>query len=46
MTKTPNIEKAAPERNQRERGLAQQERSILIESANRHKRALEQLSRL
>ncbi len=39
-------EKKAPERLQKEKGLTQQERSVLNESMNRHRRALEQLSKL
>jgi hypothetical protein len=36
----------APEGVEKERGLTQQERSVLNESTNRHRRALEQLSKL
>ncbi len=35
-----------PERLQGEKGLTQQERSVLVESTSRHRRALEQLSKL
>jgi hypothetical protein len=45
MTESSKIQKA-PERGEKERGLTQQERSILVESTNRHRRALEQLSKL
>jgi hypothetical protein len=45
MTESSKIQKA-PERVEKERGLTQQERSVLTESTNRHRRALEQLSKL
>jgi hypothetical protein len=45
MTESSKIQKA-PERGEKEGGLTQQERSVLVESISRHRRALEQLSRL
>jgi len=39
-------EKKTPERLQKEKGLTPQERSVLNESMIRHRRALEQLSKL
>jgi hypothetical protein len=45
MTESSEIQKA-PEPVQKEKGLTQQERSVLVESTSRHRRALEQLSRL
>ena len=45
MSESSKLPKS-PEPGKKEKGLTQQERSILIESTSRHRRALEELSRL